>query len=243
MKMLLTCLFMVMSSPVWAAFPTTSVLDTYTRADENPLATAGVWGAPVFEDGGGENSTFRLTSNALADDSAADLAGSGQAFRDDQNYGPGSEVYVTFSTLWTNTSSDVWLWIDGRDEAVNNDGYLLYVSYNGTNWLYRSERYDNNISTVLQGNQTGPTLATGDALGAEHAVGGNLTIYHKPSGGSWAAASGVSVVNDSTYTSGHIGLSKGHADTTSRLDDFGGGTIVVSSSTFTPHRMLLGVGQ
>lgn len=230
-----------------AAFPTTPVLDDFNRANENPLASAGTpWGVRIAAgcsgtEGGNPRCTFKLESNAIKDDSANDGEGPGSAYRDDQNYGPGSEAYITLTTLWSAAGSDLWLWLDGNaEETAGMDGYVFYTYYNGGSWYYYTVRRDNNVGTDLLAGDLGPTLASGDAVGAEH-NGGTLTWYRKPSGGSWAAMSDVATVSDSTYTSGHIGLSKGFADTTSVLDDFGGGTI--TATTAVRRLMLMGVGQ
>jgi hypothetical protein len=231
--------YCLVAAPCFAAFPTTAVLDDFNRANENPLSLTGAWGAPIHT---GTLQTMKLSSNAIMDDSLADGGGSGQAYRDDQNYGPGVEAYVTLLNPWANNSSDFWFWMNGNAEnAAGRDGYKLYAIYNTGVWYYNVYRTDNDVETELTPSfEAGPTLASGDKLGGEIAVGGTITWYYKASAGSWGAASGVSTRSDATYTSGHIGLSKGFNDTTTSLDDFGGGTIVASSSVkrFT----LLGVG-
>ena len=211
------------------AFPTTPVLDDFTRADENPLSTAGAWGAPINT---GASQTMKLVSNAIMDDSLADGGGSGQAYRDDQNYGPGVEAYATLVTPWQNNSSDFWFWMNGSGEnTAARDGYKLYtVHFNGT-WFYTVYRVDNDVETELTPTfEAGPTLASGDKLGGEITPGGTITWYHKPSAGAWGVASGISTRSDATYTSGHIGLSKGFNDVTTSIDDFGGGTISAVAS-------------
>lgn len=227
--------------PAHAVFPTTGVLDDFNRVDENPLATAGAWGAPIQNVSNGAQ-TMKLSSNAIMDDSLADGGGSGQAYRDDQNYGPGVEVYATIVSPWQNDSSDFWFWMNGSGEGGSaRDGYKLYTAYNGGTWFYTVYRADNDVETELTPTfEVGPTLASGDKLGGEIMADGTITWYYKASAGSWGAASGVSTRSDATYTSGHIGISKGFNDTTSALDDFGGGTIVTASPS-VPRMMLLGV--
>ncbi len=225
--------------PAHAVFPTTGVLDDFNRADENPLSLTGAWGAPILT---GTLQTMKLSSNAIMDDSLADGGGSGQAYRDDQNYGPGVEAYVTILTPWANNSSDFWFWMNGNAEnAAGRDGYKLYAVYFTGAWYYTVYRADNDVDTELTPSfEAGPTLASGDKLGGEIMADGTITWYYKASAGSWGAASGVSTRSDATYTSGHIGISKGFNDTTSALDDFGGGTIVTASPS-VPRMMLLGV--
>lgn len=227
----------VLASSALAAFPTTSILDNFNRANENPLSTAGSLGAPIHTSDG----TCKLVSNAVQDDSLADGTGSCAFYWDGANFGPGAEVYVKLVTPWQNNTSDFWLWMNGNSEGTTNvDGYQLYVPYNTGVWYYTVYRHDNNVSTELTPSfEAGPTFADGDQIGGEITAGGTITFYYKTAAGSWGPAAGVSTRSDTTYTSGHIGASKGYTDTTTSLDDFGGGTIVTSTRrTF----MLLGVG-
>lgn len=219
------------------AFPTTGILDNFNRANENPLSTAGQWGAPIFT---GTLQTMKLVSNAIQDDSLADGGGSGQAYIDSTNYGPGIEVYVKLITPWQNNSSDFWFWVAGNAENTTGlDGYQPYVYYSAGTWFYTIWRFDNNVGTELTPSaEAGPTFADGDQIGIELS-GGTFTFKYKTAAGSWGNASGVSTRSDSTYTSGHIGISKGFNDTTTSLDDFGGGTIV----TVLRQMATVGVGK
>lgn len=231
--------YALLAVPAFAAFPTTPVLDDFNRADENPLSTAGSWGASILS---GTHGTFKLVSNAIQDDSAADGSSSGQAYRDDQNYGPGVEAYVTILNPWANNASDFWFFVHGRSEGSSAvDGYMAVAYYTSGTWYYTVQRLDNEVATELTPSaEAGPTLANGDKLGIEATAAGVFTWYYKPAAGAWGQASGVSTRSDSTYTSGHIGVSKGFHDTTSTLDDFGGGNIVAST---LKRFLLLGVGQ
>lgn len=209
------------------AFPTTGILDNFNRADENPLSTAGNIGAPIFTVASGGPQSFKLVSNAIQDDSLADGGGSAQMYWDGATFGPGIEVYVKLVTPWQNNSSDFWFWVAGNAENTTGlDGYQAVVYYSAGTWFYTIWRYDNNVGTELTPSaEAGPTLADGDQIGIELS-GGTFTYKYKTAAGSWGDASGVSTRSDSTYTSGHIGISKGFNDTTTSLDDFGGGTIV-----------------
>lgn len=237
-----TLVCLLLASSALAAFPTTSVLDNFNRADENPLSTAGSIGAPIYSVASGGAQTFKLTGNAIQDDSLADGGGSAQMYWSAANFGPGSEAFVTLNNPWANNSSDLWLWMNGNAESTSGmDGYVLYTFYNAGTWSYVVTRNDNAVGTELTPSaEAGPTLANGDKFGGEITSGGTITFYYKAAAGSWGPASGVSTRSDATYTSGHIGVSKGFNDVTTTLDDFGGGTIVASSVRRT--FMLLGVG-
>lgn len=214
------------------AFPTTSVLDNFNRANENPLSTAGNWGAPIHDPATGGAMTMKLVSNAIQDDSLADGGGSGQAYWDGANFGPGAEVFVTIPTWWANASSDFWLWMHGRSEGSSAmDGYKLYVSTSGGNNIWQLYRLDNEVATQLGADLGTQNISNGDAIGLECTASGIFQAYYKASGGGWATVG--STRSESTYTSGHIGVSKGFNDTTSSLDDFGGGTIVSPGVSYT----------
>lgn len=230
------------------AFPTTSVLDNFNRADENPLDNTGNWRYSVFHSGpeSPQHSTFKLVSNAVMDDSTADGGASGQAYWNTSTFGPAVEVYVTLSTVWSAAGSDFWFFIHMTGPDTPGDstlcGYLAYALYNAGAWRYQINRWDNGVGTEIQSFQIGPTLSAGDKLGFECTSGGQMTWYYKAAAGSWGAASGLSSVTDTTYTTGYIAFEKGYLDTTSVLDDFGGGNIVASVST-NHLGLLLGVGQ
>lgn len=209
------------------AFPTTSVLDDFNRANEEPLTDSGKWSGIVS----GTPGHFTLVSNSIFDHSGTHGTGSAAQYRNNANYGPGAEAYVTLTSVWANNNSDFWFWMHGRSEGTSGrDGYVAYAYYNGGTWRYKMDRIDNEVATEIRAAQAGPTLGAGDKLGLECSTSGVFTWYYKASAGSWGAASGLSTTTDTTYTSGHIGVSKGFNDTTSVLDDFGGGTLIGASS-------------
>jgi hypothetical protein len=227
-------LIVAMPAQALAVFPTTSVLDDFNRANENPLSTAGNWGGAVFA-GGGE---FKIVSNALQDDSAADGAGASNQFWDGATYGPGAEVFIDLPTIWQAAGSDGFLSCNTANEGSAFDGYVFYFVWNaGSTFDFCFFRYDDESGTILDCGTV--TLVNGDSVGLECAADGTLTAYRK-NAGTWTALSPTA--SDTTYTSGHIGVSKGVNDTTSVLDNFGGGTIGLASVT-SSWRTLAGVGQ
>ncbi len=235
------CLLLLLASPAVAAFPTTGLIDDFNRANENPLSEAGNWESPPIPGGGGSCETFKLVSNAIQDDSTADGCGSGQAYWE-VVFGPGVEVYASFPTVWNAAGSDGWFWLNGNAEpTAATDGYRCYFFYDTGSWKYGCDRHDNTVATNISADTVGPTLGSGDKLGVELTAAGLFTWYHFPSGGAWGVASGPTPFTDTTYTTGHIGISKGFNDTTSIVDDFSGGTIVASGTS--RFRTLVGAGQ
>lgn len=209
------------------AFPTTPVLDNFNRANEDPLSGGGNWSGPILLN----MNKMKVVSNATQQSTVIGSQ-SGSSFWNAATFGPGVEVYVTIPTMWINNSSDVWLWLNGNAENSSGvDGYILYISQSGGAFTWILNRKDNGVDTQLGGNIGTQAIANGDAIGLEDLNGGTLQAYYKPSGGSWGTTG--TTRSDNTYTSGHIGYSKGFVDSTSILDDFGGGTIPGSSVLFS----------
>ena len=206
------------------AFPTTSLLDSFNRADEDPLSGSGNWSGPILLN----MNKMKVVGNATMQ-STVIASQSGSSYWNAANFGPGVEAYVTIVTMWQNNSSDLWLWVNGSAENTSGvDGYTLYIRQSGGVYRWRLFRKDNGVETQLGGDIGSQAIANGDAIGLEVRSGGTFQAYYKPSGGSWATVG--TTRSDNTYTSGHIGYSKGFVDTTSVLDDFGGGTIPGSSA-------------
>src|SRR5688572_9537768 len=210
-------------------FPTTGVLDTITYSDGYLDYGGTNWSNPIFQ---GDGEHFVVVSNQLMDNSTVDLTGSAQAYWD-VSFGPGAEVYIEYPALWQAAGSDGQLFINTANEDTGAlDGYRFRFSWSsGTTWSYGLRREDDEVSTTL-GSDSTMTFVAGDSLGLEHAVGGTITMHRKTSG-TWSA---LGTRSDNTYTSGHIGISKGFNDTTSRLDNFGGGTTVAASGQPSARR-------
>lgn len=197
-------------------FPTTSVLTNFTGS-EDPLSEGGNFAGPVFS---GMAQMKKVSGQAMQSTLVASQSGS--SYWNAATFGPGVEVYVTIPTWWNNASSDIWLWANGNAEnTAGVDGYLLYANNSG---VWSQNRVDNGVATQLGANLGTQTIGNGDSIGLEIVSGGTHQAYYKASGGSWTTLG--TTRSDNTYTTGHIGLSKGFTDTTSVLDDFGGGTRV-----------------
>jgi hypothetical protein len=210
-------------------FPTTVIIDDFNRADEDPLSNGGKWSL-----GPGDSpmpTTLRVVSNKCAADAAT---GDGNAYRNDQNYGPDTDVYVTVSG--PDLAVTVTLYLRLANVGVNtSDGY-------GVQFLMGSNqvivyRLDNMVYTQLGVTVTGQAFASGDQLGIQM-IGSTLKGYRKPTAGSWTE---IVSRTDSTYTTaGKIGLQL--AATSDRIDDFSGGTANVPSaltSRITSNPMMI----
>lgn len=190
---------------------TTGLLDDFNRSNG---ALGASWGTFDFQAAG-----LQVISNECGN-----VAGGSYRLT---SYGADQEVYVTYRA-----GSGIWLLfgVTRPDVETSMTGYLLYWS-SSTSELYR---VDAGPAYALLGRRS-VSLSAGDLLlGGRY--GSSIEAWHKPSAG--AAVQDVAV-RDTTYVgSGVIGLV--HDNTSTRIDNFSGGTIAASSPR---HRLLLlGVG-
>lgn len=191
-------------------FPTTGVLDNFTRSSENPLSDGGKWA--TFTGWTGGNNALEIITSGQA---IASVSGGGAALWTATQY-TDSEVYTTVEAFSGDTIT-LFLRIGSPSSFT---GYRLKIQ-NGLMEFYRSD------STSLS-SPVFPTIGIGDSVGAR-IVGTTLTAWHKPSGGSWTQ---VASATDSTYTSGYIGVAIN--DQAAAIGNFGGGAVAESiSGTWT----------
>lgn len=203
------------------AFPVTSVLDNFTRADAATLgANYSRWVMRAV------TADMRIVSNAAKPNATSGTESA--AYWNVETFGPDCEVHAVLSF-----SGDVafinyaWLGLRLQDPggATTNDGYTAeFESQSGTDNVY-IQRFDDDVSTQL-GATVSLEWSNGDSMGIEM-IDDTLTLYHK-TGGSWSS---ITTRTDSTYSgAGNIGLGAvGYtADDTQHpvWDDFGGGSIV-----------------
>jgi hypothetical protein len=215
-------------------FPTTSVLTNFTGS-EDPLSEGGNFAGPILP---GMAQMKKVSGQAKQSTLVA--LQSGSSYWNAATFGPGVEAYATIPTWWNNASSDFWLWTNGNAENTSGvDGYMMALNNAGT---WQLHRFDNNVGTQVGANLGTQVVGSGDSVGVEVIAGGTHQAYYKASGGSWATLG--STRSDNTYTSGHIGLSKGYQDTTSVVGDFGGGTIVAAGVSYSRlERGTRGIGR
>jgi hypothetical protein len=185
------------------AFPTTSVLDDFNRANEGPPPSAS-WSAPMWW-----ADNLKVISNTAGSDTTT-----GDAYWNAGTVGPACEAYADMTSL----GSAAYLGVRMTSPGGTADGYF-YFWRPGPN--AEIARIDNGTRTRL-GAAFDASTSAGDSLGIS-AVEDALTAHGK--NGSWSV---VAERVDGTYlTSGYIGL--GVDDTTTRWDNFGGGTVVVGT--------------
>lgn len=194
-------------------FPTTPLLDTFNRANENPLASP--W-TSIAEVGG-----LQLTSNQVAP--TAGYAGSYRGLF------LNAEAWVTIPTLVAGTETILLTrYQDAGGASPIRDsrrrGYLVVHVLAGGYAIHRMD--DGNNVVLTSGSFSGGTLVSGDSLGFR-SVGGTHEAWMKRGSGAWTF---VAQVTDSTYqNAGAIGLQS--SEPTSRYDNFGGGEYAVQQMT------------
>lgn len=205
--------------PLWgAAFPTTSVLDNFNRADTGPPPSAN-WSQSWLGNG------FKVVTNQAAPN--VDGSNNGN-FWNVSTFGPDSEVWWTVasipSTSWFRYL-ELQLRLANPTSATAVDGYAYSIEPNGAGVpnQNRKWRIDNGAYTQLGATVT-QQYGAGDKMGLEM-IGSSLQMYRQPSGGSWAALGTAST--DTAYSAaGYIGIASN--STVLRIDDFGGGTVVIA---------------
>jgi hypothetical protein len=198
------------------AFPTTSVIDDFNRADVGPPPSAN-WASTQALDA--NTTAHRVVGNQCLKSSGGWHSIWWQA----STFGPDTEVFITVSTLPA-VDGDEIVFLFARLQgpgATTADGYALYVGYSAASvetWAFY--RIDNG-SQINIGSATSTAVAAGDSIGFA-VVGTQLQAWHKPSAGSWTQ---VGTVTDATYsTAGNIGFESQNG--VSVFDGFGGGTVL-----------------
>ncbi len=179
------------------AFPTTSVLDDFNRADGPPGAN---WTSPVYLDSG----LFEIVSNT-----ATPVTGLKGGYWNPSTFGPGDEVFMDIPTRGSSTIS-IFIDID----PIPQNGYRLACTVTPTQQILR---IDGGSETQIGATQT-VAIASGDSIGISHESGGAIEAWVKQ--GSWSSLTSGS---DTTYSSGRIGLMG--FGVTQFYDNFGGGNI------------------
>lgn len=221
------------------AFPTTPLLDSFTRADGG-LGSA--WTSPV-EPG---DQTPVIFTNAVS--TTASLYGS--AYWNAGTVGPDSECYMTIPagvTLFENARCLL------RAQNLGTGTACMYrVRFDhGAGNIQISRMYNNVASAVLATIAVDP-LAGWKIGAAVKNVGADIQVEAwADSGGGWAQqgstyvdtgaiASFPNLANDGFIAFKFYGA--GAADLRRQIDDFGGGTIIVPSAGGQRKMTLLGTG-
>lgn len=189
-----------------------ALLDDFERADENPLSGSGNW--PANADTG--DGDLILSSNQVT---CATIATSNMHWH--ETFGPHCEVFVTVATL-PGGAKNVTLFLRLQNAGTATPSGYVAVFVSATPALLIYSRNDDGVGTTLGATEEF-TWTAGDVMGLRM-IGNKLQAYQN------GVALGTGRT-DSTYAAaGKIGL--GGNDTTLRLDDFGGGTLASSLTTF-----------
>lgn len=187
-------------------FPVTPILDTFSRADENPVANG--WSGP-FTIG---DPQLKIVSNSLVTNSTG-----GNSYWSASQFGPDCECYVTLTSALA-AGQQVFVHARGFPQAGATGGYAV---------KFFNQAGDDLVTIEKDGSQIGSTIdyepnifGAGDGFGMS-VIGDSIRAYYRITTGAWTDIGGTT---DSTYTgANYIGITIIGAAVT--LDDFGGGTI------------------
>jgi hypothetical protein len=190
------------------AFPTTSVLDQFNRANGDPGAN---WTGPSF----GDANKLSIFSNQIESAAAAFGAECWTA----STFGPGIEVFADLASGISGGGSIRLIIIDSATSSTANGYYLVADSANNFNL---SKSVSGSGSTIQAGSQA---VASGDSFGLQW-IGTTVAGWYKAAAGAWTQIVSIvdaSVANASGFVIG-IELSTNLGG--NLLDNFGGGTAV-----------------
>jgi len=217
------------------AFPTTSVLTTFTGADEDPLSEGGNWSGPIrAARGRGVRNTNQRRPGATGNATKQDYW-TPATFTD-------TEVFYTLVNKPASGYVDLIARISSPNTATPTMYELEITIAAGTDtW----ELYQISAGTgTLINTFTATELAAGDQVGMEVlGTGATVTInaWHKPSAGAWTLIGTYADTSANRITSaGYIGIESNQS--LQQIDDFGGGE-VVSTVTGLQYKRLSGPEQ
>jgi hypothetical protein len=149
-------------------FPATPILDTATRANENP-ATG--WTGGLFTG----YTNLQIVSNRLSGTSAT------SAMRFSKGpYRGFTEMYCTFEN--TTVGDGVELMIEHEGILDTSDYYTLFCS---VGWPLSVYKGTNGANSQMGADIAGVTVANGDSVGFRRADLRTLEIWYKKAGGLW----------------------------------------------------------
>jgi peptidoglycan/xylan/chitin deacetylase (PgdA/CDA1 family) len=195
--------------PAWAAAPPggTPILDSFNRANENPLSGGGNWSA--LSSGGAQ-----LLNNAVASSAGTTTSGWKGSYSGD------IEARATVLISTDNAGLMANATLNGSGQL---SGYLWQWQGANSPATFALYREDANVFTTLA-TFAGFSLDPGDQL-ALRVIGDSVQgwVYHL---GSWQQ---VASATDTTYRTGKIGVRP--RGTTPIIDDFGGGPVLAPQQT------------
>ena len=200
-------------------FPTTGIIDTFDRADEDPVATASSGGTYTsYPDG----ATYGVTTVKVSSNQAAGNGGTIANRIYSVTYGADCEIYCTIATSGAfNASVGLFFRVKDIGSVLSAVGYgVQWTNLSGTDTIV-IQRIDLNATVIQLVTPYNQELSAGDGLGAR-IIGNVIEAFYKPAAGAWTL---LGTVTDSTYPAGgRHSMSLG--GTGVRIDDFGGGNYV-----------------
>jgi hypothetical protein len=194
------------------AFPTTSLLDDFDRANSN--LNAGNWAAPIFSG----DSTLAITSNQCCG-----ASGFCSSYWAASTFGPDSECYAVLPVVPASANGvEVFCRITNPDSG-NENNYFLHVQKAAGTDSCQLWKTVGHTQTQL-GASASQEVSAGESVGIE-AIGTAITFYRKSSG-TWASV--FSRTDSSVTGAGYVGLVIQNA--VARFDDFSGGTVVAAGA-------------
>lgn len=190
------------------AFPSTSVLDSFTDASSPRVLSSyngTVWGYLAA-------STEELSTTGSA---ARDTGGAGGDYRKDVSHAD-TEVFLTLAAVPTSGSCSLYVRLQNPTSATLMTAYSLQVTSGGFA-VFRVSSGQTNLISFLQ------PVANGDMVGLR-VVGTTISAYYKSVSSTWLLLG--SVTDSGLSGVGTIGVST--ADAGVVVDDFGGGAPTVS---------------
>lgn len=201
------------------AFPTTSILDDFTRANSGSLGAN--W-TDAFE--GSPTSGWQIISNQAAQDDTAFFESS---YWSASTFGPNLEAYCTLRyNITTTTRLEVW----GRitSPGASNNAYIFRLGRSADATAFGWEKNVAGVNSAIGADIVHAAGATGDRVGIE-LNGTSLQAYYDTGSGWTALGSGYT---DSSLTgAGNIGM---RGRSTAVIDDFGGGNILTFAPSVNP---------
>lgn len=199
-----------------AVFPRTAILDTFNRADENPIA--GNWTNNALAEAA--DNQLKIVSNTLM---AVTALTSCEAYWNASGYKGYIEAYFTVVTKPGNTQR-LELGFIQNPGLTSYQGYQCVFADNAGTDTFTLQRIDQTATaTVLS--SANFEYNVGDRLGISITPAGKITM--------WLNETPVVTAVDARY-SGDFYLYIGIRDTVGAVDSFGGGTI---SNSFFINRL------
>jgi hypothetical protein len=201
------------------AFPETGVLDSFNRADEDPLGN-GNWSYPLYTDAA---SALRIVGQVLSGRLAADCSSYWSA----ATFGPNCEVYATLGAIYNLVPINLLARVTNPNSGSLEGFALVAIPNTGI-------RVEDASDGSLIGSVISQTISSGDSYGMS-IVGNTLTVYYKVGAGAWASIATRDVTGYAATGAGYLGAYIGpQAGGSLTLDNFGGGTLSSGSASPSP---------